>query len=452
MTDAPIGLGIDFGTTNSVIAVADAAGRVHAMTWADGADATPTYRTALAFRDQRVGRERVASVAAGPRAIAWALDPTDNQRFVQSIKTHLGSHAFRETRIHGRRYSLQDLIALFLRRLVADAALPDGALPAEGAALVAGRPVIFAGERPDEALAVERLTAAFADAGFGAAEFAYEPLGAAYWYARGLKRPETALVADFGGGTSDFSVVRFEPGSGEGDPPLAQALAHDGVGVAGDTFDFRIIDHAIAPQLGKDARYRSGDKWLAVPQHFFAAFSRWHRLSWLKDAKVLSDLDAITEAADEPEKLARLRAMIDYDLGLDLYAAVTAAKTRLSSEEEVELRFDKMGVRLGARITRAQFDRWIAADIAAIAVAMERALARAGVSDMAVDAVFMTGGTSYVPAVRRLFVERFGEARIHIGEAFQSVASGLALMARDRAMAGAPAIPRVPALQPTASG
>jgi hypothetical chaperone protein len=431
------GIGIDFGTTNSVIAVADPEGRVHAMTWGGPDGPTPTYRTALAFRDRLVNRERVASIAAGPRAIAWALDPTDNQRFVQSFKTHLGSHAFRETRIHGVRYGLSDLVALFLRHLVADGILPDGAstdggaLPA-GAAIAAGRPVVFAGDGADEALAVQRLTAAYAGAALEDVALAYEPLGAAYWYASGLTRPETVLVADFGGGTTDFSVMRFEPRNG---PPLAISLAHGGVGIAGDTFDFRIIDNAIAPQLGKAAQYRSGQKWLAVPQHFFAAFSRWHRLSWLKDAKVLADLEAITAASDAPEKLGRLRAIIDYDLGLDLHAAVTAAKTALSDQEEVHLVFDRMGVRLDARIRRAQFESWIAEDVAAIDTAMDRAMTSAGVTDCDIDAVFMTGGTSYVPAVRRLFTRRFGAARIHFGNAFQSVASGLALLARDRASA-----------------
>ncbi len=426
------GIGIDFGTTNSVVALADAAGQVHAMTWPMAGGDTPTYRTALAFRDRLVGRERIASVAAGPRAIEWALDPMDNQRFVQSIKTHLGSHAFRETRIHGVRYGLADLVALFLRHLIVEGRLPAGQpLPAD-AIVVAGRPVVFAGDRPDESLAVQRLEAAYAGAGLPTTRFAYEPLGAAYWYASGLTRPETVLVADFGGGTSDFSVMRFEPRDGR---LAATSLAHDGVGVAGDTFDFRIIDNALAPQIGKTARYRSGQKWLAVPQHFFAAFSRWHRLSWLKDPKVLSDLDEITDASDEPEKLARLRAIIDYDLGLDLYAAVTAAKTALSDQDEVRLVFDKMGVRLDARITRRQFEGWIAEDVAAIDAAMARSLASAGLAERDVDAVFMTGGTSYVPAVRDLFTRRFGAGRIHFGDAFQSVASGLALLARDMAAA-----------------
>jgi hypothetical chaperone protein len=425
------GIGIDFGTTNSVIAIADDAGLVHAMSWPSMDGPTAISRTALAFRQQSVDGVRTTLTRAGPAALAWALDPVGNQRFVQSIKTHLGSRAFRETRIFGQTFTLEGLIALFLRHLVEEGSLPDGTAFPASVAIVAGRPVVFAGEQPDEKLALTRLRGAYAAAGLNAPELVYEPLGAAYWYARGQTRAQTVLVADFGGGTSDFSVMRFEPGNGR---LIAEALAHDGVGIAGDTFDYRIIDNAIAPQLGKDSRYRSFGKRLPLPRHYFAAFSRWHQLSWLKDPKILADLDAITDESEEPAKLAALRTIIDHDLGLDLYAAVTAAKMQLSSADTADLRFDRSGVRLDARITRADFDHWIADDIARIKAAMERTMDKAGLDDDAIDAVFMTGGTSSVPAVKRLFSERFGDHRIQIGNAFQSVASGLALVARDRGM------------------
>lgn len=425
------GIGIDFGTTNSVIAVADAAGQVHAMSWPNAIGApeeqTETYRTALACRSAT----RSMTSAAGPRAIAWALDPSDNQRFVQSIKTHLGSHAFRETRVFGKRFLLEDLIALFLRHLIAEGVLPGGTSLPKDVQIAAGRPVVFAGDRVDEALAITRLKSAYAAAGLTEPELVFEPLGAAYWYARNLQKAQVVLVADFGGGTSDFSVMEFSPGVRR---LQTRALAHTGVGIAGDTFDYRIIDRLISPQLGKNSRYRSLEKRLPVPQHFYAAFARWHQLSWLKDPRTLSDLEAITDTAEEPEKLAALRTMIDHDLGLDLYQAVTAAKRQLSEQFETRLVFEQSGIKLSARLNRTEFESWIAEDLAAIAAAMDQAIQLAGLQDGQIDAVFMTGGTSYVPAVRQLFIDRFGAERIHIGNAFQSVASGLALVARDRAM------------------
>jgi hypothetical chaperone protein len=426
------GIGIDFGTTNSVIAFADDAGTVHAMSWPSGANSTTNFRTALAFRSIRRNGQLEAQVAAGPEAIAWALDPTDNQRFVQSIKTHLGSAAFRETRVFGKSYNLEGLITLFLRHLTQKGVLPNGLTFDAAVKIAAGRPVVFAGDRPDEDLAVKRLTKAYVDAGMPSPDFVYEPLGAAYWYARDFQKPQTVLVADFGGGTSDFSVMQFDRQNGV---LKANSLAHDGVGIAGDTFDYRIIDAVVAPQLGKNARYRSFQKWLPVPQHFFAAFSRWHQLSWLKSTRLLADLDDIRDNSDEPEKLDDLRTLIDHDLGLDLYAAITQAKAELSVNDSTDFVFDRAGVALSAKIIRKDFEGWIKSDLAEIEQAMDRALAAAKTKDSEIDAVFMTGGTSHVPAVRKLFTDRFGDERIHTGNAFQSVASGLALVARDRVMA-----------------
>ena len=128
-------------------------------------------------------------------------------------------------------------------------------------------------------------------------DLAYEPLGAAYWYARKLAGEETVLVADFGGGTSDFSVLRF---SREGKNLGPKALAHDGVGVAGDTFDYRLIDHVVSPRLGKGTRYRSFDKLLPIPAYFHAAFAQWHQLSWLKSAQTLGELRKLAASSEAP--------------------------------------------------------------------------------------------------------------------------------------------------------
>jgi hypothetical chaperone protein len=420
-----VAVGIDFGTTNSVVALAHADGQVTTRRFAANGGDVDAYRSALMF--WREGRPPQATIrhVSGPDALDMALGMTSEHRFLQSLKTHLSSRAFQDTRLFGRLFRLEDLIGTFLADLVAGvddiAALP----------LVSGRPVVFAGDRPDEVLALDRLKQAYATAGMAKVDFAYEPLGAAYWYARDLTRAETMLVADFGGGTSDFSVMRFEPGGASGRLE-ATPLSHSGVGVAGDTFDYRIIEHAISPQLGKDARYRSFGKWLPVPARYHAAFAQWHRLSLMKTRETLAELKALIRDADEPKRLEDLLTVIEYDLGYELYRAVSAAKIALSSAEETMLTFRHMGIAIEARITRADFERWIAEDVAAIEGALDEALANAGAAAGDIEAVFMTGGTSHVPSVRALFDRRFGPERVHIGDAFRSVASGLALIARDR--------------------
>ncbi len=425
----PAAIGIDFGTTNSVVALANANGSVTTRSFPTKQGAVDAYRSALMFwREGRPPETRVVHVS-GPDALDMALGMTSEHRFLQSLKTHLSSRAFQETRLFGKLYRLEDLIGVFLGDLAA------GLGDLDGVPLVSGRPVVFAGDRPDETLALKRLTASYAQAGMTGVDFAYEPLGAAYWYARDLTEPQTMLVADFGGGTSDFSVMRFEPGTRG--TLEAIPLSHAGVGVAGDTFDYRIIEHAVSPALGKGTDYRSFGKLLPIPAHYHAAFAQWHRLSLMKSRETMAELEALIRDAVEPRKLEALATVIEYDLGYELYRAVSAAKVALSSADETTLRFDQVGVRIETPIRRAEFERWIAEDVGAIETALDRALAEAGMAAGAIEAVFMTGGTSHVPAVRTLFDRRFGADRVHIGDAFRSVASGLALLALDRSRAAA---------------
>ena len=421
----PAAIGIDFGTTNSVVALAGADGSVMTRSFATKQGAVDAYRSALMFwREGRPPETRITHVS-GPDALDMALGMTSEHRFLQSLKTHLSSRAFQETRLFGKLFRLEDLIGVFLGDLT------EGLEDAATLPLISGRPVVFAGERPDEALALGRLGASYAKAGMDQVDFAYEPLGAAYWYARDLKTPQTMLVADFGGGTSDFSVMRFEPGERGGLEAIP--LSHAGVGVAGDTFDYRIIEHAVSPALGKGTEYRSFGKLLPVPAHYHAAFAQWHKLSLMKSRETMAELHALIREAVEPGKLEDLLTVIEYDLGYELYRAVSAAKIALSEHDETVLRFVQMGVAIETPIRRSDFERWIAEDVGAIETALDRALAEAGIDGGRIEAVFMTGGTSHVPAVRSLFDRRFGAEKVHIGDAFRSVASGLALVALDRA-------------------
>ncbi len=420
-------VGIDFGTTNSAVAVVEDDGEVKSLSWPSAAGPVGVFRTALAFWSEGRAPRAIIRTAGGPQAIEQALSGSGHGRFIQSLKTYLGSRAFSETRLYGKRFTIENLVSTFLGHLVPDRAAIGGSGVAPG--IVAGRPVIFAGENPDEALAVARLGSAFAEAGFGAVDLAYEPLGAAYWYARNLKRDETVLVADFGGGTSDFSVIRFARQDGRS---KAVPLAHGGVGIAGDTFDYRLIEAYVAPQLGRGSHYRSFDKVLPIPAYIHAAFSQWHHLSWLKAPQTMNELKKLAAASDDQAAMEKLIDFIDLDLGFELYQAISGLKIRLSDAESARLDFDCAGIRLSAEVTRDDFERLIAPDLDRIAAAADATLGRAGLTYGDVDAVFTTGGTSQVPAVRRLFVERFGDSKLHASHPLQSVASGLALYAADR--------------------
>ncbi|MXQ11413.1 Hsp70 family protein [Microvirga makkahensis] len=417
-----LSIGIDFGTSNTVVAVADSHGNVEALTFDHGGESLKVYVTALCFWDERHGNGLRTEVEGGPWAIEQFLEGLDPHRFIQSFKTFAASATFQETRIFRDRYRFEDLLSTFLRTLVR-----HGGVRLDWGArnVVIGRPVQFAGHNPNDDLAMQRYRAAFGKLGADHARYVYEPVGAAFFYARRLNHDSTVLVADFGGGTSDFSVMRF---SRAGGILRADPMGHSGIGVAGDAFDYRIVDHVVSPRLGKGGLYRSMGKTLSIPNHYYANFARWNQLAMMKSSGDLKELRELAKAALEPEPLEKFIDIIEYDLGFALYRAVSAAKVSLSHEEETEFRFRAESLDIEARIARADFESWIAEDVRRIAETLDEALSKAGVPASEIDKVFLTGGTSFVPAIRRLFVERFGEERLTSADQFESIAYGLALI------------------------
>ena len=202
------------------------------------------------------------------------------------------------------------------------------------------------------------------------------------------------------------------------------------MGIAGDAFDYRIIDHVVSPLLGKGTTYSVMGKPLPVPPGWFTTFARWNQLSMMRAPRTLRDIAEVARTAEHPDRLRHLIRLIEEDAGYALYRAVSAAKAALSRAEVATLSFTHGDFSLEAEIPRAEFEGWIAPELARIAAAVDAALADAGTVPAAVDRVFLTGGTSLVPAVRRLFEDRFGAERVVAGGEFVSVAEGLALMGR----------------------
>ncbi|MFS2109490.1 Hsp70 family protein [Sphingomonas sp. Sphisp140] len=412
-------LGFDFGTTNSV--AARATGEVSDLVLLQGPeDDDAVFRSALCFWEEGNARGAL-EVAAGPWAIAEYLDSPETSRFLQSFKSVAASASFEHAIVFERRYRFEEMGRLFLRLMREKA---KGALDGQAGRVIVGRPVEYAGARPDAALARTRYDMMFE--GFGAEiHYVYEPLGAAFSYASRLDEPATVLVADFGGGTSDFSVVRIAE---RGAPRRCTPLAHAGVGIAGDRFDQRIVDHLILPMLGKGGKYRSFDKILDIPGGWFTDFSDWSRLALMRNRKTLAELDKLRRAALDPKAIERMIAIVEGEMGYQLYHAVGALKRALSAEEQAHFHFEGPDLRIEAAVTRAAFEAWIAPDIARIEGAVDQALTQAGVEPAEIDRVFLTGGTSLTPRVRRLFTDRFGAERIASGGELTSIAHGLALI------------------------
>jgi hypothetical chaperone protein len=417
-------VGIDFGTTNSVVAITSPDGEL-AVAQHEPGKASGNFRSILCFvpGSSRIGGPQIRT---GPDAMAAYLEYGSDCRLIQSVKSMAANGNFTGTLIFGRRYTIEDLIALLLKGLRAST---EAHLAPMGHAAVAGRPVRFAGQFADEALALKRLREAFGMAGFSELEFVAEPLGAAYKFARRIDSPQLCVIADFGGGTSDFSLVRFRPENGR----LAMdTLGTSGVGLAGDRLDFRIIERAVCPRLGMGTHYRSMDKRLPIPSHYYARFQRWSDLSFLRTAETFRELRTLKRMAEDPEALDRLIYIIEEELGFELYRAVSGVKAALSAEESAVLEFKRGPVQISQTITRAEFNGWIAEDLAAIDAEVTRLFEESNLTPAQVDHVFLTGGTSFVPAIRDLMAGRFPAAKFSAEDEFISVAAGLALIAQER--------------------
>jgi len=347
------------------------------------------------------------------------------------LKSYLPSRTLTGTGIFGRQYKFEDLVGRILSDLREQAERQFGQ-PIRYA--MVGRPVRFVGAETeeDDAFAEQRLRAAFAQAGFESVDLELEPVAAAYSYQATLDHDELILIGDFGGGTSDFSLLRVGPGVRRPVGSPQEVLGNSGVRLAGDSFDARIVRKLVSPALGSDSYARSMNKILpAVPAWIYANLERWHYLSFLRTHEVTEILRSARLRALEPEKIKALSALIEEDLGYQLHRAVQKVKFELSRSGSAEFHFRDGSMDLQIPVTRAEFEGWIAEALRTIESSIDSLLESSGVNARDVDRVFLTGGSSFVPAVRRIFVKRFGEERIRSGNEFTSVAHGLALRAQE---------------------
>jgi len=416
-------IGLDFGTTNSALALAKPDGTVQLARF----NGEAAFRSILYFDEHDSARTRKLRVVAGPDAIQSYLNAKTPGRLIQSMKSYLASRLFNQTQIMGETYSLEELIGILLRYLRQSAEAEFGDL---GSKLVVGRPAHFSGtqDEADDEFAVNRLRAAFGHAGFEHVHFLPEPVAAAYKYQQRLDHDELVLIADFGGGTSDFSLVQLQAQSPSAGKAQTSVIGTDGVGIAGDTFDSKLVRNLVAPMLGLGSKYRSQfGKVLPVPNWLYEHLERWHYLSFLKTRKNTDLLrrirvQALAAENRRPNRPRRSRPRLS---ALSVHRAHV-----LSHDTQTEFRFDEAAVAIEKPISRPQFEGWIDPEVSQISRCVDRLLTTCSVAPQDVDAIFMTGGSSFVPAIRKLFAQKFGaETPVRAGEEFTSVAEGLAIHA-----------------------
>lgn len=417
--------GIDFGTSNSALAVHQD-NRV-ALLNIDPENPLSNSMKSILYFSKEEGRTRSF---VGYEGVREYIDNEAEGRYMQSIKSFLPDTGFLKTSVYGKSYTLEDLICLILKTMKERGQKLIGR---EVDRLVLGRPVIFSEDREREKTATDRLVRAAQLAGFREVQLQMEPIAAALAYESSL--PDTAeelvLVGDFGAGSSDFTVLRAR--NGKAVDRTGDILSVGGLYIGGDNFDSQIMRHRVAALYGKDVEVKSmfSDNLTGLSPLVLRDLMQWHHIPRLRRPAIMDEIKELKVCAGFRDKalLENLENLIHANYGYLLYRAIEAAKCSLSHNEETRIRFKDYGMVIDEAITRGEFNEMIAAQVAEIEACVDRTLADAGLDADRIDAVFLTGGSSYIPLVRAIFEERFGSSRIRTSDAFTSVAYGLGLQA-----------------------
>src|SRR3954471_690982 len=385
-------VGIDFGTSNSAAAIpgaGDGAARVLAID--EAAEDARLLRSVLFFPDG------TPTILAGAAAIEAYLRDFEG-RFLQSIKTFLPSTAFTRTEIRRKTWKLEQLIALLLTRIREAVVREVGGAPSH---LVFGRPAVFSPDPEKDALAQARLAEAVALAGFPEPVFLIEPIAAALRYEESLDRDEVVLVADFGAGTSDFTLMQLGPSRRHALDRRDDVIASSGLYVGGDRFDAAIVEHRLLSLFGAGSTYATMFQRTELPHWMTRKLLSWHELSMLREKSNLDFLENAVKTSDKPRELQNLVTLAEENLGFHLYRVVEEAKRTLSDSDEAAISFHEADIDIEASVTRAEFERWTVPLRAELLLTVDRCLAKA--HGRVPDAVFLTGGSSKIPSVRQSF-------------------------------------------------
>ncbi|WP_326534414.1 Hsp70 family protein [Pseudorhodoferax sp.] len=423
---------IDFGTSNSAVALPvaapDSGGGVRLVAVEDG---QPTLPTAVFYRSDVDGPGGAPVCHFGRAAIAAYVDGLDG-RLMRSLKSVLGSALIEQaTDIGaGRAVRFADVIAGFLRHLK-QRAEADAGMPIER--VVLGRPVHFVDDDPArDAQAQAALEAAARRVGFGEVLFQYEPIAAALAHERHSSHEHCVLVADIGGGTSDFSVVRVGPQRRGRLDRRDDILANHGVHVAGTDFDRHVELAAILPLLGYRALRpaRRGELPREVPSGLYFDLATWHLINGVYAPARVAELRGMQAWYADPAHHRRLMQVVRERLGHALAAAAEQAKIDVATQRRAVMTLDEVERGLRAELDEPTAAAAIEADLARIVEAAADTVRQAGLLPRQIDALYFTGGsTGLAPLVQRIAAS-FPAARVVRGDRYASVAQGLGVHAR----------------------
>jgi hypothetical chaperone protein len=446
-------IGVDFGTTNSGAAILTG-GQLRALP-IDPLNSDPTVMRSLlyitreheifvgraaldAYYEQNIGRpsrmvrhrvgeiEVVASEMAYIRDVYVMVDELAPGRLLRSLKSSLAT-SYEGTTIFDRYYSLEELIAVYLRALRERA---QDELGQSVDSVVLGRPVHFVGsessgtDQTGDQRAQERLRQAARMAGFAQIAFEFEPVAAATHYGRIAGVPQNIVVFDFGGGTLDITVMRVN------DRPRQHVYAIGGVGIAGDAFDGRIIEGTLLGHFGRGSTW--GEEKERFPDAYTDALGNWQTVLELNRPDTLQFLRWVQTTSSHPTRVHALESLLVNNYIALLYDEAERAKSELSDKRFCPIRLQGEGIQIWQGLSRTQFELLISEQAQQIETCLLDTLARSGLGVGEIDAVVRTGGSAQIPLFVGMLERIFGPEKVILTDVFGSVTAGLAIRAAQR--------------------
>ncbi len=415
---------IDFGTSNSLLAAADK-DQVYEPIPIDPLAADPTiFRSLMFFPNSKI-------CFYGADAVNKYVENDMQGRFIRSIKKFLPMRTYVGTWVEDRPLNLEDTIGLFLRQMRDRANEHFGA---DVDRVVMGRPAKFSKEDDTDRYAQGRLEIAAEKAGFKHIEFMAEPIAAAFGYRALMRNIKNILVADFGGGTSDFTVMEMNPE----DYRQSEVLSMGGLSIAGDILDGTIMRHRIAKHLGAKLQYRVpfGSNILTLPEHFVSKLCAPADITQLLERdriEFFRNLKSWVVGDEDQKKLNRLNVLLTENLGFAIFEAIEKAKRKLSTDERATFVFDHAGCEIGESIPRDTFEEFSKPQVNEILEVLDQTMRDSGKSPTDIDIVCCTGGTAKVRAIHNSIVSRFGEQKLVEYKNYHGVVEGLSQRAHELA-------------------
>jgi hypothetical chaperone protein len=411
--------GIDFGTSNSTIGIAEG-GRPRLLPLEAGELTLPS---ALFFNfDEN-------AISYGRTAIDDYIDG-EYGRFMRSLKSILGTSLMNHhTQLSQRQISYSEIIGEFIAEMKARA---ESQLAQPLEQVVMGRPVHFVdGDKNADNLAQNTLADICRDVGFKEVEFQFEPIAAALDYEQKLSAEELSLIVDIGGGTSDFTIIRLSPDSQKKVDRYQDILATTGVHVGGNDFDRRFNLAKAMPALGMSSHMK-GEKRIELPSSPYFDLATWHLIHNQYQRNNIIDIESMRLRAAQPQLVERLLKLLKNQDGHRLIGEIEACKIELAAATEAQLNLDFIEARLYLDCRRAEFDAATTNEVEEIAKTIAQSLITAQIDAEQINSVFLTGGTTGLPSVRKAVMDAFPNCKLVEGDRFGSVGMGLTLEAMNR--------------------